>query len=175
MNITILNGSPRLGGNTEIMANTFAQGARDKGHEVTLINLAGKHIAGCLGCGYCGSHGGQCVQKDDMIAILERLDQTDLLVLASPIYWFDISGQLKCAIDRFYAKGSVGFHFDQTVLLLDSASENVFEAANAQYRDMLAYLNWKDRGVIAIPGMGEKGSMAQSPRLHEVYELGNSL
>lgn len=74
MKITILNGSPRENGNTEIMAQEFAKGAKENGHEVELINLAGKQIAGCKGCQYCFTHDGVCSQKDDMAAILENLD-----------------------------------------------------------------------------------------------------
>lgn len=175
MKITILNGSPRVNGNTEIMVDEFIRGAKDSGHEVDKINLAGKSIAGCLGCQYCFAHGGKCVQNDDMAAVLESLDQTDLVVFASPIYWFDITGQLKCAIDRMYARGSVGFHFHKTVLLLDSASDGVYAAAIAQYKATGAYLKWEDKGIITISGMNKKGSMKESPRLQEVYQLACSL
>lgn len=175
MKITILNGSPRVNGNTEIMVDEFIRGAKDSGHEVDKINLAGKKIAGCLGCQYCFAHGGKCVQNDDMAVVLESLDQADLVVFASPIYWFDITGQLKCAIDRMYARGGVGFHFDKTILLLDSASDGVYDAAIAQYKATGAYLKWKDKGIITIPGMEEKGSMKESPKLKEVYQLAYSL
>lgn len=175
MNITILNGSPRIGGNTEIMVDTFINGAKESGHKTTKINLAGKKIAGCLGCKYCFSHEGDCVQKDDMEEILKVLDQSDLVVFASPIYWFDITGQLKCVIDRMYARGKVGFNFNKTILLLDSGADKVYEAAIAQYKAMISYLKWEDKGIIAIPYMNEKGSMKNSPKLSEVYELGKSL
>lgn len=175
MKITILNGSPRLNGNTEIMVDEFVKGAKVSGHEVDKINLAGKKIAGCLGCKYCFAHGGKCVQNDDMTAVLKSLDQADLVVFASPIYWFDITGQLKCAIDRMYARGSVGFHFDKTILLLDSGADGVYDAAIAQYKATGAYLKWEDKGIITIPGMDEKGSMKKSPKLKEVYQLACSL
>jgi len=116
MKITILNGSPRPGGNTEIMADAFRKGAAEAGHEVTQINLAGKKIAGCLGCHHCFANNGECVQKDDMEGILQVIDQTDLLVFASPVYWFDITSQMKSVIDRMYARGKIGFHFAKTAL-----------------------------------------------------------
>lgn len=175
MHITILNGSPRKGGNTEIMADEFARGARESGHQVEKINLAGKKIAGCLGCGYCFAHDGVCVQKDDMAAILEVLDQTDLVVFASPIYWFDITGQLKCVIDRMYARGQKGVHFHKAMLMLDSASDGVYEAALAQYKGMTKYLHWENKGIITVSGMMEKGSMKDSPRMEEIYQMGKML
>lgn len=175
MNITILNGSPRPGGNTEIMVDAFAKGAQESGNAVTKINLAGKKIAGCLACGYCFTHDGACVQKDDMADILAILDKSDLVVFASPIYWFDITGQLKCVIDRMYARAKIGFNFNKTVLLLDSASDGVYTAAIAQYKDTVAYLRWEDKGIITVPGMEEKGSMKAAEKLEEVYRLGKSL
>lgn len=175
MKITILNGSPRVGGNTEIMSKAFEKAATEGGHEVKLINLAGKKIAGCLGCQYCFTHGGECVQKDDMGPILEVLDQTDLVVFASPIYWFDITAQLKCVIDRMYARGKMGFHFTKTALLVDSGADGVYHAALAQYKAMCSYLKWESIGEICIPGMTEKGSMRNSELLQEVYELGKMI
>ena len=146
MNITILNGSPRVNGNTEIMAKEFEKGAKEAGHEVTLINLADKKVAGCLGCQYCFSHNGECVQKDDMADILQVLDKTDLVVFASPIYWFDITAQLKCVIDRMYARGKIGFNFRKTALLVDSGADGVYAAALAQYKAMCSYLRWESVG-----------------------------
>lgn len=175
MNIVILNGSPRKGGNTEIMANEFARGANESGNETKIINLAGKKISGCLGCQYCFLHDGQCVQKDDMTDILAELDKADLVVFASPIYWFDIAAQLKTVIDRMYARGKVGFHFNKTALLLDSGADNVYVAALAQYKYMCDYLHWESIGEICIPNMKEKGSMKTNDKLKEVYELGLSI
>ena len=175
MKITILNGSPRANGNTEIMAKEFEKGAKEAGHEVTLINLAGKKVTGCLGCQYCFSHNGECVQKDDMADILQVLDKTDLVVFASPIYWFDITAQLKCVIDRMYARVKIGFNFTKTALLLDSGANGVYEAALAQYKAMCSYLKWESVGEICIPNMTQKGSMNTSAMLQNVYELGKSL
>lgn len=175
MNITILNGSPRKNGNTRIMAEAFARGAKESGSQVTIIDAADRQVRGCLGCEYCFSHEGKCVQKDDMGGILEILDETDVLVFASPIYWFDMTAQIKAVIDRMYARAAVGFHFSRTVLLLNAGADEVFDAAIAQYRATLDYLKWEDLGIIAIPNMERKGSMKESPRLEEVYRLGKAV
>ena len=175
MKVVVLCGSPRANGNTEIMANEFKRGAEEAGNEVALINLRGKKIAGCLACEYCFSHDGECVQKDDMAEILKELDQADAVVFASPIYWFDISAQLKTVIDRMYARAKKGFHFNKTALLLDSASDGVYDAAITQYKAMTGYLRWEDLGIITVPGMSSKGAMKDSPAMDEVYKLGLSL
>lgn len=177
MKITILNGSPRKGGNTEVMANEFARGAMEAGHEVETLWVGNMDIKGCRGCFYCFANEGTCVQKDDMARVLESLDQTDMVVFASPIYWFDVTAQLKAVIDRMYARAKVGFHFNKTALLLDSGSDGVYDGAISMYKMMTSYIKWEDKGIIAIPDMDvpTKEAMKSHPRLKEVYEFGRSL
>ena len=74
--------------------------------------------------------------------VLAELSDTDMVVFASPVYWFDMTAQLKTVIDRLYACGSTGFHFNKTALLLDAGADHVFDAAIAQYKGMTAYLKW---------------------------------
>ena len=174
MKIIVLNGSPRKNGNTEIMVQTFADTAK-KNHQVEILNIAPMNIRGCLGCKYCWAHQGECVQKDDMQNVIEKLKDADMVVFASPIYWFDITAQLKTVIDRLYANGSVGFHFNKTALLLDAGADHVFDAAIAQYKAMTSYLKWEDLGIITVPNMEEKGSMKTAPALTKIIELAESL
>lgn len=175
MKIVVFDGSPRLHGNTEIMCSAFAEEAEKQHHTVKIFHVARMSMKGCQGCRYCFSHDGKCVFDDDMTQIYEELKTADMVVFASPIYWFDITAQLKAVIDRMYAFGSTGFHFHKTALLLDSASDHVFDAAIAQYKAMTAYLKWEDQGIITIYGMEEKGSMAACPRLEEVRELARNI
>lgn len=91
------------------------------------------------------------------------------------MYWFDITAQLKCVIDRMYARAVKGFHFNKVALLLDSCSEGVYDAAITQYKAMNAYLRWEDQGIITIAGMEAKGDMKDAPKLASVFELGRSL
>lgn len=175
MKITILNGSPRHNGNTQIMADTFSETARENGHTVNILNIANMNIRGCLGCKYCYSHGGKCVQDDDMENVLAELSDTDMVVFASPVYWFDMTAQLKTVIDRLYTCGSTGFHFNKTALLLDAGADHVFDAAIAQYKGMTAYLKWEDKGIITVPNMLDKGSMKACPKLEDIRKLAASL
>lgn len=175
MKIVVLNGSPRRHGNTEIMAETFKEGGEKNNHTVKILNIASMDIKGCQACKYCYSHGGQCVIDDDMKNVFDELKDADMVVFASPVYWFDISAQLKLVIDRLYAGGSTGFNFNKTALLLNAGADHVFTAAIAQYKAMTSYLKWEDMGIITIPNMDEKGSMASCPKLDEVRALGESL
>ena len=104
MRILVLNGSPRPKGNTRQMTDAFRSGAESAGHRVEVIDVCRKKIAGCLACEYCHTKGnGACVQKDDMQEVYSLLGEADMLVIASPIYYHGVSGQLKCALDRFYS------------------------------------------------------------------------
>lgn len=175
MYIFAISGSPRKGGNTEIMVEAFAEGARDSGHTVAVKKMSQLTVAPCLACEYCFTHDGVCVQKDGMAEILAEADKADMLVFASPIYWFNMSAQMRCVIDRLYARAKKGFHAAKTALLLDSGSPDVYTGAIASYQDANAYLNWQDMGIIAIAGMDRKGDMKSSPRLEEVRAFGRSL
>ena len=175
MNIVVLSGSPRKGANTDTMVQAFAEAAREAGHAVEVVPVAHKKIAGCLGCKYCFTHEGACVQKDDMAGVIEVLRGADMVVFASPIYWFDITAQEKAAIDRMYAFGGIGFPFHKTALLLDSHSEGVYDAAIAMYKATCSYCKWEDQGIVTISGMTERTSMASSPKLDEVRALAKRL
>ena len=88
MKILILQGSPRANGNTAWMAEEYKKAAEAAGHEVTLVNVSHKKIAGCLACEYCHTKGnGACIQKDDMQELYPLMNEAEVLVLAAPIYW----------------------------------------------------------------------------------------
>ncbi|RKD33302.1 flavodoxin family protein [Lacrimispora algidixylanolytica] len=175
MNILIITGSPRRNGNTEIMADTFAESAKTAGHDVTIKNLSTLKVDPCLACQYCFTHDGTCIQQDDMNSILSDLAETDMLVLASPIYWFDVSAQTKAFVDRMYAFAKKGFRIKSIAMLLNSGAPNVYDAAEAQLNAICSYLKWENKGVIKISGMLEKGSMNSSDKLESVKDFAASL
>ena len=105
MKITILNGSPRKE-NTAAMVEAFAEGAKAAGHEVEILHVGKMKIAGCLACEYCHTKGeGKCVQRDDMDQVIPAYQDADMVVYASPIYYFGMSAQLSAAIQRVYCIG----------------------------------------------------------------------
>ncbi|MDO4371901.1 MAG: flavodoxin family protein, partial [Clostridia bacterium] len=101
--ILILEGSPRRNGNSAILSEEFARGAQEAGCSVERVRIADKKIAGCLGCNACYRNSGACIQKDDMAEVRERMLAADAIVLASPIYFYSMTAQLKAVIDRTYA------------------------------------------------------------------------
>ena len=102
--VLILSGSPRKGGNSDILCDQFAKGALEMGNEVEKICIAEKKIAPCSGCYFCKNNGGRCVFNDDMGDILQKIIDCDVLVLSSPVYFYSISAQLKAVIDRTVAR-----------------------------------------------------------------------
>lgn len=174
MNILVVTGSPRKGSNTDLMAAAFAEGAQEAGHGVTVRHLHEHKVGPCLACEYCFAHDGMCVQKDDMNALLDDVDAADALVVASPIYWFDVSAQSKCFIDRLYARAVKGFSVKAFGMLLDSGSDGVYGAARQQLADICSYLNWENKGAFEAPGMEGRGSIKDTPYLDGAREFGRA-
>lgn len=177
MKITVLNGSPRSNGNTSIMAEEFKKGAEAVGHTVTVLDVAKLKINGCLACQHCMSHKGVCAQSDDMQKVYASLNDSEMVVFASPIYFLEITSQLKAVVDRTYAYMSTGFPIKKSAMLLDAGnpSKSIFDAAVFWYNQFTASMKLEDKGIVLANGMLEKGSIKDSDALKEVYKLANSL
>lgn len=175
MRILVLNGSPRPNGNTKGMVEAFREGAVTAGNQVDVVDVCRLKIGGCLACEYCHTKGhGSCIQKDDMQEVYALLKETEMLVIASPIYYHGISGQLKCVIDRFYAAAYPVKppHLKKVAMILSSGDVNMYDGAMFSYQgDFLDYLGLENMGVFTAHG-GENGSAA---KLNELREFGMSL
>lgn len=99
-NILILSSSPRRGGNSDTLCDAFVRGARDAGHTVEKVFLRDYNIHPCLGCGTCNGNRKPCPQKDDAAKVIARMLAADTIVLATPVYFYAMSAQLKTLIDR---------------------------------------------------------------------------
>lgn len=172
MKILVLNGSPRANGNTESMIGAFAEGARESRHEVTVIPICKKRIAGCTACEYCHTKGeGRCIQQDDMLEIYPVLQETEMLVLASPVYYHSFTGQLQCAINRIYALDKPK-KLKKAALILSSESDGVYSGAIYEYRkSFLEYLKLSDMGIFTAYG----GQNQSEEKLEELRQFGRSL
>ena len=170
MKVAILNGSPKVG-NTAAMIRAFAEGVEASGHEVEILHVGRMKIAGCLACEYCHGKGeGSCIQKDDMEKVMPAYREADIIVYASPIYYFGMTAQIMAAIQRVYAIGKP-VKAKKSVLLLSSGSPNPYAGAIATYKDMLAYTGIEDAGIITAAGE-ENGSEA---KLAEIREFAKGL
>lgn len=158
MKITVLNGSPR-NMNTAKLTAAFTAGAQAAGHEVTEFRVAKMKIAPCTGCGFCkGKGNGVCAFKDEWVDVRAAIEASDIVVFASPIYYFNITGQLQCAISRFYA-ADLDF-IKKAVLIMSSASPDVYDGAKAQYRDILNWYKAEDLGIFSYIGDIAEGDKA---------------
>lgn len=172
MRILVLNGSPRAKGNTAAHVAAFAEGARAAGHTVDVVEVCKKKIAGCLACEYCHTKGGgKCIQQDDMQAVYPLVEEAEMIVLASPIYYFSFTGQLQSALNRIYALVRPK-NLKKSALFLSAASPEAFDGAILSYRlSFPGYLKTEDMGVFTAAG-----DENQSPELLEkLRAFGKSL
>ena len=156
MKILVLNGSPRPNGCTAKMTAAFKEEAEKAGHSVTEFRVCSMDIHGCLACEYChGKGAGKCVQNDDMQKVYAELTDTEMLVLASPIYYHGISGQLKCAIDRFYSAlyPKAPECLKYVSMFLASGDKEQYDGARFSFDgDFLGYLGLEDKGFFTCSG-----------------------
>lgn len=178
--IVILNGSPRKKGNTSALVSAFTEGAESAGHTVTEIFLNGMDIHGCRGC--FGGHSSRecpCVQKDDMDQIYPAVKESDVVVLATPLYYWNMSGQIRTAVDRLFAleegDGNLLRGHGRASALLMAAEGNGFDDVLLYYDHLMEHLRWTNLGHVLAGGNGDVGDIEGKPELKEAYELGRSI
>jgi len=148
MNILILQSSPRAKGNTQWMAEEYKKAAEAAGHKVTIVNVSKKKIAGCLACEYCHNKGnGACIQKDDMQELYPLMAEAEVLVLASPIYYFTLNAQIQAPIQRMYCVNKPA-KVKKMALLVSSHSPGVYSGSIAEYHDICRYWEVEDSGIV---------------------------
>lgn len=179
--ILVLNGSPRKNGNTSALIDAFTGGAEQAGHMVSRFDLQQMAIRPCIGCvrGGRDKHS-PCTQKDEMDQIYAAFAESDVLVLASPLYYWSFSAQLKIAIDRLFAVTEAnGMKTPRKACAMLIAAEEDSDANFAPirdyYRTMLAGLGWEDVGQVLAGGVIEVGDIQGKPVLDEARRLGGSL
>ena len=175
--VLILSGSPRKGGNSDLLCDEFMRGAQESGNEVEKIRVAEKNVAPCKGCYYCRKSGGQCVSKDDMGEILQKMIDADVLVLASPVYFYSIDAQLKAVIDRTVARWlevkNKEFYYIATCADTGKESCDTTFACFRGYADCVE--GAKEMGVIYGTGAYEKGEIRNTPAFAQAYEMGKKV
>ena len=161
--IMILNGAAKKCGNTAAPIEAFSEGAKKAGNEVKEFYLQGMNIHGCLDCQGCKEMtpgmNSPCVQHDDMDEIYQTFADTDVVVFASPIYWWSVSGPLKTTTDRLYGlfRNSKNSRYQQieSVLLLTAGGPD-YSQPLAWYEGFERYMGWKNLGEICGIGKTEE-------------------
>lgn len=173
--VLLISSSPRKNGNSDLLCDQFRKGAIDAGHRAEKIFLAEKKIHYCTGCGACANATRPCVQKDDVAEILEKMVEADVIVLATPVYFYTMCAQLKTLIDRscprYTAISNKEFYFILTAADSNrSAMNRTLESLRAFTEDCLECS--REKGVLLGLGVTDRGMVKNTPACREAYEMG---
>lgn len=177
MKIVILMGSPNRNGSTYILVEEFIKGAQEACHQTEVIDVCHADIHPCIGCVKCG-YEGPCVQKDDVEIIRGELLASDMVVFATPLYYYGMSAQLKVVVDRFCAYNSSlnSRHLKSALLTVAwNADDWTFDALMAHYNTLVRYINFEDMGTVLGYGCGSPAMTRRSDYPKAAYELGRRL
>ncbi len=171
--ILVISSSPRKGGNSDLLCDQFVKGALEAGHKVEKISLREKNLHPCLGCGACQSTH-RCVQKDDMAALLDRLVEADVIVMATPVYFYTMSAQMKMFIDRTVPRyteiSGKEFYFIATAA---DGNKKALERTIDGFRGFTDCLEGvQEKGVLLAPGVWKKGEVSGSAAMEEAFAMG---
>ena len=174
--VLILSSSPRKNGNSNALCDRFMEGAIAAKHQVEKVILAEKKINYCKGCYGCGGDG-KCVQKDDMAQILDSMTAADVIVLATPVYFYTMCAQMKTVIDRTVARytkiTNKDFYFVVTAAVSKKAA---LERTIEGFRGFTSCLpGAKEKGIVYGTGAWEVGDILGSPAMNQAYEMGKRL
>jgi len=187
MKVIGLNGSPRRGGNTELLLAELMRGAESKGAETETIILSNLNIAPCRHCDGCLKTG-QCVINDDMQMVYKALESADRIIIASPLHFMSLTAQMKLAVDRCQAIWArkyrlkippLGDNRERRGMYLGVGGrkvERLFDAAIEVVRSLFFVLNVTYIGALTFPGVDEKGAILNVPgALEKAFEAGQKL
>lgn len=176
-NVLILSASFRKGGNSDTLCDQFAKGAEEAGNHVEKIFINSKKINFCRGCGVCNTTH-KCVQKDDMEDILDKMVKADVIVMATPVYFYTMNGQMKTLIDRTVPRyteiSNKDFYF--IIAAADNNRDNM-EKALESFRGFTedCLEGAREKGVIYGTGAWQIGDIKNSPAMEEAYNAGRSI
>jgi multimeric flavodoxin WrbA len=177
MRITVLQGSPNKDGSTAMLVDRFVKGAEENGHSCRVLHVCDMDVSPCTGCIACG-YEGPCAIEDGNNGIRSDILSSDMLVFATPLYYFGMTSQLKAVIDRFCSyNSSISVRNLRSALISVAWNSDdwTFEALTAHYRTLVRYLNLRDEGMILGGGCGTPSMTASSQYPDEAYEFGRRL
>lgn len=175
--VLIISTSVRPGSNSETLAHEFEKGAKEAGNAVEFVSLKDKKIAFCRGCFACQKlH--KCVINDDANAIADKICESDVIVWATPIYYYEMSGQMKTMIDRANSLYSRDFKFREVYLLAVAQEDEEYTPKKA-INGLQGWIDCFDgvelKGTLFAGGYNDPNEIAGSEKLREAYELGKSI
>lgn len=178
MKVVVITGSPHKNGTSATMAEQFIKGAEMAGHEIYRFNAAFKKVHPCIGCDKCGCGKNSCIFQDDMSELYHKLIDAEIVVYVSPLYYHNISAQLKTVIDRYHGIDDLIRGTGKKVLTIITAAypeDWVFDGVKATIRTTTKYLGWKDCGGVFAYGCHQKSDIEKTDYPQQAYELGLNL
>lgn len=176
-NVLIISASPRKHGNSDLLCDQFLAGAQEAGHQAEKIFLRDRKINYCLACDACKKNGGICAQKDDMAGILDKIIAADVLVLATPVYFYTMNAQMKTLIDRTVAKyPSLGTKDVYIIIAAADSSKEAMERTIEGFRGFFAcFSDMTEKGIIYGTGAWQAGDIKGSSAMDEAYAMGKNV
>ena len=176
-NVVIISGSPRKHGNSDLLCDQFLKGAKEAGNQAEKIFLRDKTINFCLACDGCKKNGGTCVHDDDMAEILDKMTAADVLVLATPVYFYTMDAQMKAVIDRTYAVypglGTKDVYF---IVTAADTNKKSLERTIVGFRGFTScYSGLTEKGIIYGTGAWKIGEIKGSTAMDEAYAMGKGV
>ena len=176
-NVLVLSASFRKGGNSDVLCDEFIKGAKEAGHNVEKIHVNDYQINFCRGCGVCNTTH-KCVQNDDMVKILDKIVNADVIVMGTPVYFYNMNGQMKTLIDRTVPRyeeiSNKDFYF---ILAAADSSRANMERVLESFRGFTegCLNNAHEKGIVYGTGAWQIGDIKGSPALKEAYEMGKNV
>lgn len=175
--VLILSGSSRQGGNSDCLCDELMRGAQEAGHCVEKVTVSQKNIHPCLACYYCKENQGECVFKDDMTELLSKMIEADVLVLASPVYFYSIDAQLKTVIDRSVARWQEVKNKEMVYIITmadeEESSADTTLACFRGYADCIE--NAVEKGVLIAGGVYKAKEVLATDYMQQAYKMGKEL
>lgn len=176
MKVLAVSASPRSGGNSDILCDQFLKGAAESGHETEKISIGHKNIHPCMACYGCRKTK-VCVSKDDMGEVLEKLMGADVIILATPVYFYSMSAQMKAFIDRCLPRYQE--IRDKVFYFIVTAADPQHSAADETIAGLRGYLRClpgaQEKGIIYGTGTWDMNDVYRHPAFEKAYEAGKSI
>ena len=175
--VLIVSASPRKCGNSDLLCDQFMCGAKEAGNQVEKIFLRDKRINNCVACGACQGNGGNCVQEDDMAEVLDKMIAADVIVMATPVYFYTMNGQMKTLIDRTYARytkiSNKEMYFIATAA---DGRKQAMERTVEGFRGFTSCLpGAREQGIIYGTGAWKAGDIKGSQAMTQAFEMGKKV
>lgn len=171
--VLILSGSPRKGGNSDLLCDEFMRGAVEAGHEVEKIRVQERKVAYCVAC-YACQNTGVCAIRDDMTEIMQKMIDCDVMVLASPVYFYSIDAQLKAVIDRSVCRWTEVKNKEMYYIMTAADGEkSSMDTTLACFRGYADCINGAvEKGIVYGTGVYQAGEVKNTKHMQEAYEMG---